>query len=192
MISTLRGRLEATGTDWAIVEVNGIGFHVFMPTSAMVTLGKPGSPVHLFTHLHVREDNLALYGFSSFEELGLFQILIGVSGIGPKLALAMLSSMKTEHLIAAIASGNADMLTTVPGIGKKIAARLVLELKDKIGVSTAVIPLQVTEGSADVIAALTSLGYSIVEANRAVVSLPDSSLSLEEKVKLALAYFTRK
>jgi holliday junction DNA helicase RuvA len=192
VIASLKGKLEATGTDWAIVDVNGVGFRVFIPTSTLSAFDRPGSSVRLFTHLHVREDNLALYGFSSFEELGLFQTLIGVSGIGPKLALAMLSTMKVDQLVSVIASGNADMLSTIPGIGKKIAARLVLELKDKIGTSVAVTPLQMTEGSADVVAALISLGYSTAEANRAVVGLPDSDLSLEEKIKQALAYFVQK
>jgi holliday junction DNA helicase RuvA len=192
VIASLNGKLEATGTDWAIVDVNGVGFRVFIPTSTLSTFGRPGSTIHLYTHLHVREDNLALYGFSTFEELGLFQTLTGVSGIGPKLALAMLSAMTADHLISVIASGNADMLTTVPGIGKKIAARLVLELKDKIGAMAAIAPLQMIEGSNDVIAALVSLGYSTAEANRAVAGLPDSALSLEDKIRLALAYFVQK
>jgi Holliday junction DNA helicase RuvA len=192
VIASLNGKLEATGTDWAIVDVNGVGFRVFMPTSTLSTFGRPGSTIHLYTHLHVREDNLALYGFSTFEELGIFQTLTGVSGIGPKLALAMLSAMTADHLVSVIASGNTDMLTTVPGIGKKIAARLVLELKDKIGAMATVVPLQMIEGSNDVIAALVSLGYSTAEANRAVAGLPDSALSLEDKIRLALAYFVQK
>jgi holliday junction DNA helicase RuvA len=192
MIASLKGKLEATGTDWAIIDVSGVGFRVFVPTTTLSTLGKPGSTVLLYTHLHVREDVLALYGFSTFEELGLFQTITSVSGIGPKLGLTLLSSMKAEQLVTVIASGNADMLTTIPGIGKKIAARLILELKDKIGTASIGVPLQVTEGSADVIAVLVSLGYSSAEANRAVAALPDSDISLEEKVKLALAFFTRK
>ncbi len=192
MIASLKGKLEATGIDWAIIDVNGVGFRVFVPTTTLSTLGKPGSAVHLYTHLHVREDIIALYGFTTFEELGLFQTLTGVTGIGPKLGLVFLSSMKPEQLVTVIASGNADMLTTIPGVGKKIAARLILELKDKIGTASIGVPLQVTEGSADVIAVLISLGYSSAEANRAVAGLPDTDLSLEEKVKMALAYFARK
>jgi holliday junction DNA helicase RuvA len=192
MIATLKGKLEATGSDWAIIDVNGIGFRVFMPTSTLSTLGQPGATVHLYTHLHVREDLLALYGFGSFEELGLFQTLTGVSGVGPKLGLALLSAMKPEQLVTVIASGNADMLTTVPGIGKKLAARLILELKDKIGTASIGAPLQTAEGNTDVIAVLVSLGYSSAEANRAVASLPDTENSLEERVKAALAYFANK
>jgi holliday junction DNA helicase RuvA len=192
MIASLRGNLVATGTDWAIIEVNGVGFRVSTPTSTLALLGKPGSSVYLHTHLHVREDNIALFGFSTFEELGLFQILTGVSGIGPKLAMSMLSAMKPEELVGIIVSGNAEMLTSIPGIGKKIAGRLILELKDKIGTISSVVPVQISDGNADVLAVLTSLGYSSAEANRAATSIADSSLSLEEKVKLALAYFSRK
>ncbi len=130
-------------------------------------------------------------GFISAEERELFQLLLGVSGIGPKTALSVLSAMNVEQVSAAIATGNVDLLTTVPGIGKKIAGRLVLELKDKIGAGIVAAPSsQLAQENTDVLAALTSLGYSVSEASRAVASLPASSdLSLEEKVKLALQYF---
>jgi Holliday junction DNA helicase RuvA len=194
MIASLHGRLESISDDWAIINVNGIGFQVHMPTSTLSTLGVRGKEVHIYTHLHLREDNAALYGFASPEELGLFQILIGVSGIGPKLALSMLSAMSVEQLTMAIATGNTDLLTAVPGIGKKIAARLVLELKDKIGAGLITTPAtQLAQENADVLAALTSLGYSVAEASRAVANLPASSdLTLEEKIRLALGYFTGK
>jgi Holliday junction DNA helicase RuvA len=192
MIASLRGRLEATGGDWAIVDVNGVGFRVSAPTSTVSTFGKIGGQVRLFTHLHVREDVLALYGFSTFEELSLFQTLTGVSGVGPKLGLAMLSSLKVDQIIAAVASGDVDLLTTVPGIGKKIAGRLLLELKDKIGVGLNLAPLQEHPGHADVVSVLTSLGYSVAEAARAVASLPDDDATLEEKVRQALGYFSQR
>lgn len=194
MIASLHGRLESISGDWAIINVNGIGFQVYMPTSTLSTLGSRGQEVHIYTHLHLREDNAALYGFASPEELGLFEILIGVSGIGPKLALSMLSAMSVEQLSMAIATGNTDLLTAVPGIGKKIAARLVLELKDKIGAELITAPAaQLAQENADVLAALTSLGYSVAEASRAVASLPSTpDLTLEEKIRLALGYFTGK
>ena len=194
MIAGLRGKLESLGGDWAIINVNGISFQVYMPTSTLSTLGIVGEEVQLHTHLHLREDNATLYGFASADELGLFQVLIGVSGLGPKLALAMLSAMSVEQLTMAIATGSTDLLTEVPGIGKKVANRLVLELKEKIGagwITTAAAEL--AEEHTDVLAALTSLGYSVAEAKRAVASLPSSSdLSLEEKIKQALQYFTPK
>jgi Holliday junction DNA helicase RuvA len=194
MIASLHGRLESISDDWAIINVNGIGFQVYMPTSTLSTLGSRGQEVHIYTHLHLREDNVTLYGFASPDELGLFEILIGVSGIGPKLALSMLSAMSVEQLSMAIATGNTDLLTAVPGIGKKIAARLVLELKDKIGAELVTAPAaQLAQENADVLAALTSLGYSVAEASRAVASLPSTpDLTLEEKIRLALGYFTGK
>ena len=194
MIASLYGKLESLGSDGAIINVGGIGFQVYMPTSTLSTLGAIGEEVKLHTYLHLREDNAALYGFASTDELGLFQNLISVSGLGPKLALAMLSAMNIEKLTMAIATSSVDLLTEIPGIGKKMANRLILELKEKIGAGWITTPgVQLAEEHAEVVAALTSLGYSVSEATRAVASLPpDSKLSLEDKVKLALAYFTTK
>ncbi len=194
MIASLKGKLESLGGDGAVIDVGGIGFRVYMPTSTLSTLGAIGREVKLYTHLHLREDNATLYGFASTGELELFRALINVSGLGPKLALAMISAMDIESLAAAIATGNTDLLTGVPGIGKKMANRLVLELKDKIGIGWAISPAaQMAQESADVLAALTSLGYSLSEATRAVASLPrERELSLEDKVKLALGYLGSK
>jgi len=191
MITSLQGKLEALGSDWAIINVGGIGFQVYTSTTTLSKLGNIGEEVKLHTHLHLREDNAALYGFTSADELGLFQTLIGVSGVGPKLALSMLSAMDVEKLTLAIATGSVDLLTEIPGIGKKTANRLILELKDKIGARWITTPTaQLAQDSTEVLAALTSLGYSVSEASRAVATLPLSSdLSLEEKIKLALQYF---
>jgi Holliday junction DNA helicase RuvA len=191
MIAGLKGTLQALGSDWAIINVNGIGFQVYMPASTLSTLGATGEEVELHTHLYLREDNATLYGFATAEELGLFQTLIGVSRLGPKLALAMLSAMSVEKLAMAIASGSADLLAEIPGIGRKTANRLILELKEKIAAGWLAAPVELAEENADVVAALTSLGYSIREATRAVATLPqDQKLTLEGKIKLALQYFT--
>ncbi len=191
MISSLHGKVESLGSDWAVVNVNGVGFQVFMPTSTLSAVGAVGKEVHLFTHLHLREDNVALYGFASAEELALFQLLISVNGLGPRLALTMLSGMSAEQLVTAIATGSVDLLTVIPGIGKKVATRIVLELKEKIGSGWISTPATLlAQENTDVLAALTSLGYSAPEAARAVATLPPASdLSLEEKIKLALQYF---
>ena len=191
MISSLHGRLQSIGAGWAVIDVNGVGYQVFMPTSTLSGLGRLGKEVFLYINLVVREDSLSLYGFSAEEELELFQILLGVSGIGPRLGLAILSAMSVERVSMAIASRDTDLLKTIPGIGKKMAERLVLELKDKIGVGLmATTGVQLAPENGDVIAALTSLGYSIAEAGQAVASLNSSDkLSLEEKVRLALQYF---
>ena len=191
MISSLHGTLELLSNDWAIINVHGIGFKVYLPTPTLSTLGPAGEKVRLHTYLAVREDDITLYGFATAEELELFQMLIGVSGLGPKLALAVLSTMTVEQAVTAIATGSIEMLTMVPGVGKKVAERLILELKDKLGTGLITTPsAQIAQENSEVIAALTSLGYSINEATKAVVTLPSSSdLSLEEKVKLALQYF---
>ncbi|MCD6300281.1 MAG: Holliday junction branch migration protein RuvA [Dehalococcoidales bacterium] len=190
MIASLKGKLESLGSEWAVINVGGIGFQVYMPTSTLSTLGGIGKEVSLYTHLYLREDNATLYGFASTEELGLFQILLSVSGLGPKLALAMLSAMSVEKLTMAIATGNAALLTEIPGIGKKVASRLILELKDKIAAGGTGAPVvELAQENTEVVAALTSLGYSVSEASRAVATLPSSELPLEEKIKLALQYF---
>ncbi len=191
MIAGIKGTIEAIGSNWVIVDVGGISYQVFLPTSTLSTLGVVGQEVKLHTHLAVREDNLSLYGFGSARELALFQTLITVSGIGPKIGMAMLSAMEVDQLTLAISSGDADMLTAIPGIGKKTASRIVLELKDKIGGGWMVTQdLEAVQGNSEVLAALTSLGYSVAEATRAVATLPPANkLSLEDKIKLALKYF---
>ena len=193
MIASLRGKLESLGGDWAIIDVSGIGFQVYMPTSSLTSLGIPGDDVRVYTHMHVREGNIALYGFNAPEELWLFEVLLGVTGLGPKLALAILSALTPDQERMAIATSSTEMLDMIPGIGKKVASRIVLELKEKIGAGLAVTPTEETKENADVLAALTALGCSATEAVKAVANLPDDArLKLEEKVKLALQYLGSK
>jgi len=194
MIASLHGRLESMSGDGVVLNVGGIGFQVYLPTSTLSSLGNIGEEVSLHTHLHLREDSVTLYGFASADELRLFQTLLSVSGLGPRLALAMLSAMSLEQLTMAIATGSTDLLRSIPGIGKKVADRLVLELKDKVAAGWVTTPAaQLAEENTDVLTALISLGYSASEASRAIASLPVSSeLSLEEKIKQALGYFAGK
>ena len=191
MIASLQGKIEAIGTDSVIVNVNGVGYQVFLPTSTLSTIGRVGTEVKLYTHLQVRDDMLALYGFDEPDELRLFTILTGVSGIGPKLGLAMLSGMNTDQITMAIATGNADILTTISGVGKKTASRIVLELKEKIGAGwITTTQAESIQGNQDVLDALISLGYSAAEAARAIASLPKTGeLPLEERITQALQYF---
>lgn len=190
MIASLRGKLESIGGDNAVIDVGGVGYLVYMPTSTLTVLGLVGETVYLRTHLVMRDDSVTLYGFASEEELELFQTLTGVSGLGPRLGLAMLSAMSVEQLTSAIATGSAEVLTSVPGIGKKMAQRLILELKDKIAEGLILAPTaEIAAENADVLAALTALGYAASEAGPAVASLPHSEMPLEEKVRLALQYF---
>ena len=192
MIATLEGILEYRGDDSVIINVGGIGFRVYVPTSTSGQLGAVKGRVSLYTHLHVREDNISLYGFASSEELTLFKSLISVTGIGAKLALALLSALNPGQLVMAITSGDIDLLSQTPGIGKKIASRLVVELKGKLENDWRDVALPLAPERVDVIAALTGLGYSVMEATKAISKLPDSEgLSLEEKVKMALQQMAR-
>ena len=187
MIATLEGRLEYRGVDSIIINVAGIGFQVHIPSSTLSQLGAVGDTISLYTHLHVTQDKFSLYGFASGEELALFKHLISVSGVGPKLGVALLSGLRAEQLAMAITSGNVDLISQVPGIGKKMAGRLVVELKAKLGKEWKEAALPLVPEDTDAIAALTSLGYSVREATQAISRLPSpSKLSLEEKVRLAL------
>ena len=188
MIAGIEGTLESRSADGAIVKVGGVSLEIHMSSSTLDSLGAIGEEVHLYTYLHLREDNVALYGFASTEELELFRMLIGVSGVGPKAALAMLSAMNPSQLAMAIATGNVALLSQMPGVGNKMASRLALELKGKLEGFRVGAPA--AAGDAEVIAALTSLGYSSAEAASAVATLPDSpELTVEERVRLALQYF---
>lgn len=192
MISALNGRIAAKGDNYVVLDVGGVGFKVFVPSSSLDRFGSVGQEVSLFTHMHVRESELALYGFGSPDELQLFELLLGVAGIGPKVGLRIVSIMSVETLREAIAAGDATMLTRVPGIGKKTAERLMVDLKDKLGVSLEFVSYPaLTHADAEVISALTSLGYSVNEAQAALRSLPQQDLPLEDKVRLALQYFAR-
>lgn len=195
MIASLRGTLLATGPDYAIVETGGVGFHVFVPRTVLQIFGSIGSEVQLHTHLHVREDALVLYGFESPDQRKFFEMLIGVTGVGPRMALGLLSAAPIEQIHLAIANENTALLAQVPGIGKKTAARLILELKGKLDLShvtptgpaatpaTAALNTELQE-------ILTSLGYSALEAQSAVAALPaDAPPELDERLRLALRYF---
>ena len=187
MIATLKGTLEYRGVNSVIINVSGIGFQVYVPGSTLSQLGTIDNRVSLYTHFHLREDNASLYGFATEAELALFRNLISVSGIGPKAALALLSAMDPQQLVIAITSDNSDFISQAPGIGKKMAKRIVVELKSKLEKEWEGAALPLAAENADVVAALTSLGYSVREASQAASNLPVSSeLSLEEKVKQAL------
>jgi holliday junction DNA helicase RuvA len=193
MIAGIKGTIEAIGNNYVIIGTSGVSFQVFLPTSTLSHLGAVGQTAKLHTHLHVREDNLTLYGFGSSRELALFELVTTVKGIGPKLGLALLSAMEVDQLTNAIASGDAALITGVPGVGKKTAERIVLELKDKMGSQWLISQgVQNIKDSSDLMEALVSLGYSASEAAKAVASLPNTVEDLEERLKLALKYFNDK
>ncbi|MDP2718281.1 MAG: Holliday junction branch migration protein RuvA [Dehalococcoidia bacterium] len=192
MIVSLRGTLEWKGTDQVFISMGGVSVQVFVPSSSVETLGPAGAKVHLHTFLYFKNDVIAMYGFATPEERGLFQIFLGITGIGPKLALSLLSSLKPEQIIAAAAANNASYLGRVPGLGEKKAARLILELKSELEKGRLSIPvLQTGQPDSDITGALTALGYTLAEINQAVGSIPGTSdLTPEEKVKLALQYLS--
>jgi Holliday junction DNA helicase RuvA len=190
MIASIQGKLAETHDDHVIVVVGGIGYKVFVPHSTREHLS--GDQVFLHTLLVVREDALTLYGFATVTERELFEILLRVSGIGPKLGLAILSTLSIDNLRNAIITDRAEILTRVPGIGKKTAQKIVFELKDKLPVGLEAIPgtSAFDDVNSDVMDALIALGYSIVEAQTAIQSLPlDAPKDVEERVRLALQQF---
>jgi Holliday junction DNA helicase RuvA len=191
MFASLSGTIAATGKDFIVVQVGGVGFQVFVPQGLLDIQGRSSQAVTIFTHLHVRENELTLYGCESEDELALFRTLLGVTGIGPKVALAILSFLPPDRLRTAIAQEDVTLLARVPGIGPKTAKKLVFDLRDKVTAELAAVELQptITEADADLIAALTSLGFSVAEAREAIGALPREPLPLEERVRLALVYF---
>ncbi|MFN8593594.1 MAG: Holliday junction branch migration protein RuvA [Thermomicrobiales bacterium] len=187
MIAGLRGRIDRTLDGAVQIDVGGVIYHVNTSGVTLEEIGGPGDAIRVFTYLYVREDQLQLFGFSSPEELRLFETLIGVSGIGPKLALAILSRVRPEALEVAITSENAELLATVPGVGRKTAARLILELRGKLVPSASVVAGAPAQVDADVLAALRSLGYTTAEAHGALSRVSrDSELTLEDRVLAAL------
>jgi Holliday junction DNA helicase RuvA len=198
MIASLNGTLKSKSPTEVLVEVNGVGYSVSIPLSTYSTLGDVNSPVHLLTHLHVREDAMQLFGFATEAERQLFRLLISITGIGPKIAQGILSGISVTDLRQYIAAGNIGALTTIPGIGKKTAERLVVELRDKIGKVGSALDLDLESGDKNAVIrneallALTSLGYNRVAAEKALrMALKDSDgskLSVEELIKKALKY----
>jgi Holliday junction DNA helicase RuvA len=194
MIANIHGTLEACRADQAIIRVGGFSVRVFAPATTLNQLNESGMEVSLFTHFHVREDGMALYGFSGEEERDAFEHLLAISGVGPKVALALLSVMDARTLYKAIADEDQQKLALAPGVGKRLAARLVLELKGKLpslvalggGVSG------YTSGKiqSDVLEALIGLGYSTAEAQAALGKIPqDQNMTLEQQITFALRSF---
>ena len=194
-VARLRGIVDEKGDDWAIIGVGGVGMLVSVPATTAEGLAE-GTAARLFTHLHVREDALTLYGFASREDLRLFEQLISVSGVGPRVALGLLSTLDYARLTSAIASGHSDVLRKVPGVGQKTAERIVLDLRDKVTPPAEIVGETVVspkkQADADVIAALMGLGYSQVESAQAAERLDvNGDTPLEERIRIALSFFAR-
>jgi Holliday junction DNA helicase RuvA len=186
MIASLQGTVIDKGDSFFVVETGGVGFKVFVPAPLVARWGTLGKHVQLFTHLHIRENEVSLYGFETKKELVFFQSLLGVSGIGPKVALGALSAGHVETLRAAIAAGDSDALTQLPGVGKKTAQRIILDLRGKLEAAELAPVPPFSPADEDVIAALISMGYNDTEARATVASLPDEEMSVEDRLLLAL------
>lgn len=193
MIGALRGEIIHKNEGNLLIDVGGVGYLVMAPTTLLDIL-EVGAKTQLFTHLHVREQELALFGFPNQEELELFRTLLKVQGIGPKVALAILSHIPAETLRQAVAREEAALLARVPGIGPKKAKQIVFQLKDKVGLQDIFMTATpISDTDSEVIAALTTLGYSIVEAQAALQQLPQEAKNgtTEDKVRLALSSLAR-
>lgn len=171
MIAGLEGTVASIGIDHVVLNVSGVLYRVFMPGTSIAQLGRVGDKARVHTHLYVREDQLALYGTPEERGIKMFETLLTVSGIGPKVALSILNTMPVEALENAISSGNVDLLTRIPGIGRKTASRLVLELKGKLDIVASIGISAAPSAASEVVEALTGLGYSPAEIQAALSDL---------------------
>lgn len=191
MITSIRGVVQHIEEGSLVLEVNGIGFRVAITNSVLDAGPEVGKPFFVHTYLVVREDELSLYGFSTSEQLSLYKTLLGISGIGPKLALAILSHLSPDVLRSAVANQQAGVLSQVPGVGKKTGEKIIFNLKDVLAAPVVAEALP-SELDTEVLDALTTLGYSLVEAQAAVQSIPeDTPEDVEERILVALRYFAK-
>lgn len=198
MIAYVKGILDTKTNAFVIIDVQGIGYRVFMPLKSIETLGDIGSTVKVYTHYYVREDNISLYGFSSNEELRMFELLISVSGVGAKSAITMLSEISPSSFALAVISDDVSKLVKIPGVGKKTAARIILELKDKLKTENAIEAndevntiLEKDNNTNEAIAALQVLGYTRKEIEKVFEKINVKDLELEEIIKQALKYLAK-
>ena len=183
MIASLTGKIESNTDKYVILDINGIGYKVYISGNTFKNLPKKGEKIKLYTHLYVRENIMELYGFLNPKELEIFELLISIPGIGPKGALNILTVVSIETLKRAIANEESAVLTKVSGIGRKIAEKIVLELKNKVG--DEFVGKSLNEDT-ETIDALVSLGYKVQEAREAVKKLPKDIEGVENRVKEAL------
>jgi Holliday junction DNA helicase RuvA len=190
MIATLRGEVSQIEDNAIILEVGGVGLRVFVPAPVRTRL-KTGEVVLLYTHLVVREDAMVLYGFESQADRELFNTLLGVDGVGPKVALSVLSTMTLDAIQRAVFADEAEVLSRVPGVGKKTAQKMALHLKDRLKPTDALARVaSMSDTDGEVLAALTALGYSVIEAQTAIQSIPkETPDDVEERLRVALQFF---
>jgi len=196
MITSIHGTLEARGGDYVIVRVGGFGIRVSVPTSTLTRLTEPNMKVSLYTHFHMREDGIALYGFFEEADRDAFEQLIGINGVGPKVALSILSVMDAATLYKAIAEDDQQRLGIARGVGKKLVLQIIVALKGKlpslVGVGPAAGAGAANTNQAEVMEALIGLGYSTAEAQAALAKIPqDQAMTLEQQITYALRSFSR-
>jgi holliday junction DNA helicase RuvA len=193
MIASLSGAVTFIGRDHLVINVGGVGLRVFVPRNVLEDVGGVGRRMTLQTHLVVRENDMALYGFSNEDDRSLFELLLGVSGVGPKVALAILSTLSPELFKSAVMREEPVVLQRVPGIGKKTAERILFQLRDRMDVATSVSGVSlVSDVDADVIEILTGLGFSIVEAQTALQNVPRELTGVDERLQLALQHLDQR
>ncbi len=192
MIATISGIIGKVGGNFLVIDVGGVGVRVFVPNPILESCGGTGRKIGLHTHLIVRETELALYGFTSEEELDLFELLLAVNGVGPKVGLSMLSTLSPEMLKGAVIREETGVLQRVPGIGKKTAERIMFQLRDKLDMTAeAAATVLMSDEDQDVIDFLTSLGFSIVEAQTALQNIPGDVEGIDTRVQAALQYLDK-
>jgi Holliday junction DNA helicase RuvA len=192
LIASLKGIVQNKKPEGIIVDVNGIGYHVNIPLCNFGDIPEPGESVFLHTYTHVREDALQLFGFLSEEERKVFTTLIGISGIGPKLGLTILSGMPVQRFIETVHNEDVSLLTTIPGLGKKTASRLVLELKGKLPDFAETPALNKGSAAHDAISALVNLGYRKALSEKAVeAAVKNNAIIIEDVIKEALKYLNK-
>lgn len=198
MFAYIKGSLEEKTNNFVVIDVSGIGYQIFMSESAIQKIGELGEIVKVYTHYHVREDNISLYGFLSNEELKMFELLLQVSGIGAKSAITMLSNITPSNFVLAVITNDISKLTKIPGIGAKTAQRIILELKDKLKTESAISKTEETrtvieksEVLDEAIAALQILGYNKKEIEKAFEKIDKTNLSVEELIKKGLTVLAR-
>lgn len=191
MIASLRGMVQGISEGELVLEVGGVGLRVLVPTSVLDAAPAVGNTMFLHTYMALRQDSMTLYGFTSPEERELFTLLLQVGGVGPRLAIAVLSHLSPDMLKGAVVSGQPEALVTVPGIGQKTAERIVFHLKDKLPAPVGV-GLYPCELDQEILEALSGLGYGMLEAQDAMRAIPpDAPEELESRLRLALQHLSR-
>jgi Holliday junction DNA helicase RuvA len=192
MIASVKGQVEHVESDLVVIDVGGVGVQVSVPSYVSQEL-RPGEAVYLHTYLVVREDSLTLYGFDTMDARDVFGVLLGVNGVGPRLALAILSTLTPDAIRRAVFQEQAEVFSRVPGVGNKTAQKILLHLQDRLPLREGMeLETAISDMDTEVLNALTVLGYSVVEAQAALQMIPrDAPQDVETRLRLALQYFTR-